>query len=485
MRLRVLLFLSFIFISGAAYADKRSSGALCAPLLSQFHLLQATPGTSAEESNWAEAFLSLLNLIIGGIDEINFYTHGQVSGEPIKIYLLKKLSSSETPLNPLTEILSQTHFSPTISTITDGGQIDAITEVLTREDWQEVRQFAQQKLALLHATQAKQIVAHPTTQEDFLDLPDEKGETRLFRMIRELRFDDALKIVESPQMNSHYINQFNLEKLTALDILNKHRFTDDRDTPLREALLRKKARLYAELYALNEKVKAAARNNDTATIQEAYDSGLDFSRKIEDVPGLLQTFFIAPVYSAARAGHFEATELLLKLGAPADAFISNEPTPLLFAVNHGHANLTKLLLEHGARIDAGTGPKNRSRAFHYLAQSSSFNAEIVPLLLQYGLDINSPDNFGNTALHLVGKHTSPNSKKIYIEMFKVFLAYGADPTQQNNEGRTALSYLDSSARKALHEEVRKYLPPPHEQFLQQAKEVWSNLRTKLSRRGQP
>lgn len=84
---------------------------------------------------------------------------------------------------------------------------------------------------------------------------------------------------------------------------------------------------------------------------------------------------------AAKAGHEQVAQLLLRSGADVDAYTGSEK-PLLLAAAAGRARLVRLLLEHGADVN-GLGKGSKSALT--LAKAAG-HASTVGLRLENGAD---------------------------------------------------------------------------------------------------
>ena len=146
---------------------------------------------------------------------------------------------------------------------------------------------------------------------------------------------------------------------------------------------------------------AAAIGNDTATIRQFVDAGVNVN-----TPGVLgQT----PLLVTASLGNLEATRLLLSKGANVNA-VSGPPeqkvqngiidlglfTPLIFfASSLGPVDLVKALLDAGANINA-----QESRGMTPLTYSVTTDhgdVEIAKLLIARGANVNLESTAGETA----------------------------------------------------------------------------------------
>lgn len=125
-----------------------------------------------------------------------------------------------------------------------------------------------------------------------------------------------------------------------------------------------------------------------------------------------------PLHAAARLGHVELADLLLRRGACPDARDAEGWTPLLAACDTRCTSpadaeattarclqLCRLLLSAGA--DADAADQDKRRPLHLACRRG--HAAVVELLLSCGVSVNAMDYGGHTALHcaLQGPPRSP------------------------------------------------------------------------------
>jgi len=177
----------------------------------------------------------------------------------------------------------------------------------------------------------------------------------------------------------------------------------------------------------------ASAKGQTDTIKLLLDKGADINAEN----------FIGSTALMWAAGHGDTNvvQLLLDKGADINAkggFLGG--TALTHAVYNGQTDMVKFLLDRGA--------KNNGDALTAAAQQGQ--TDIVKLLLDKGADINVKDN-GRTALMnlgLIGEQIDPatglpskittDGEIAKIKMFKLLLSRGADINTTNDFGETAL-----------------------------------------------
>lgn len=149
--------------------------------------------------------------------------------------------------------------------------------------------------------------------------------------------------------------------------------------------------------------------------------------------------------SAACKGHAETVEMLLGKGAQVDYFEQGHPgkTSLSYVIKSIKLDPLKarqtveVLLNHGAKMQGLYSNRDTKSAFFIAAQYS--HSEILELFLDRGVDINTIDENGRTALfhasdsflnNILGKD-GPKATKMLIDR-------GADIYVKDNKGQTAL-----------------------------------------------
>jgi len=153
---------------------------------------------------------------------------------------------------------------------------------------------------------------------------------------------------------------------------------------------------------------------------------------------------------AIRNKNKEIVKILLQKGLDINSKDNNGNTALFSAILEGNEEITKFLIQNGADVNSKNNSgqtllpllierwsRNKDKDKHppiiKLIDVTLTNKikEIVKILLQKGLDINSKDNNGNTALFsaiLEGNE----------EITKFLIQNGADVNSKNNSGQTPL-----------------------------------------------
>jgi ankyrin repeat protein/thiol-disulfide isomerase/thioredoxin len=131
---------------------------------------------------------------------------------------------------------------------------------------------------------------------------------------------------------------------------------------------------------------------------------------------------------AARGGHLDEVEALLRDGARVDARTDSFSTPLILAASTGNVAIVQALLKAGADVNARDG-LNGTTALAQAARSG--NVRLVRTLLDAKAQVDLKDDVGRTALHRAVDSGN-------VEIIELLLAAGADPTAQSNFPGTPL-----------------------------------------------
>jgi ankyrin repeat protein len=195
-------------------------------------------------------------------------------------------------------------------------------------------------------------------------------------------------------------------------------------------------------------------------------------------PNTPQINFESPLHIAAEMGFVECMKALLTRGANVNCLAGNKRNaPLHLAAEDDFAECIKLLLDHGANVnmrnadqqtplhiaclsqsvetvdllikyhaDVNATYRDGRTALHASIVKESSSWECTRMLLDCKVDVNKPDNFGYTPLHLAALNEFSSCALMLIE-------YGADITARTNGGVSALSFI---VRRAP-EVIPKYL----------------------------
>lgn len=135
------------------------------------------------------------------------------------------------------------------------------------------------------------------------------------------------------------------------------------------------------------------------------------------------------LWVASQLGLHDAVNSLIKDNDNINVEDDKGRTALMMAAMEGFANVVELLIDR--RADASKQDYKGRNALHYAASANRL--EVIDVLLdKAAIDVNSGDEFGDTALIFAAQYGLE-------DMVDKLLARGANPTLLNEEGSTALS----------------------------------------------
>ena len=143
------------------------------------------------------------------------------------------------------------------------------------------------------------------------------------------------------------------------------------------------------------------------------------------------------LHIAAREGHRDIAQALIKKGAFVNALDANKQTPVWEAANKGHADIVALLIKHKADIQAA----DILWGTPLMQAAGNGHERIVTLLLDNGADINK--QCGATVTALAGAVAGGS-----MSIVKTLLAKGADPTV-NMHGLSLVEIAEMAGHKEI------------------------------------
>ena len=139
-------------------------------------------------------------------------------------------------------------------------------------------------------------------------------------------------------------------------------------------------------------------------------------------------------------------KILFKTGKILNVNVSDNfgRRPLHIACDFGNLNAIQTLVNHGAEIDLKTG-LGETPLMHLLSCRWAPNHwETLHLLVEYGADVNSKDQFGHNALHIA---CCVNN----VEAAKFIIFQGYDINAKDQWGRLPIDLLCQEYRKDIVE----------------------------------
>jgi ankyrin repeat protein len=187
---------------------------------------------------------------------------------------------------------------------------------------------------------------------------------------------------------------------------------------------------------------------------------------------------ITTLHEAASGGNRETLELLIEKGLDVNATDKHGMTPLHWAVEFGQYNqeeIVELLIAAGAQVwidnRAGISP---------LEESLITDNQTIANLLVRCIDINTPDDSGNTPLHRA-------VRKNNVKLVKILIEHGANVNAKDKQGDTPLyvaanyvrnkeivNLLMTEGAEKGREKEPKLPPVSQDQLLQDLKKLVSN-----------
>ncbi len=159
---------------------------------------------------------------------------------------------------------------------------------------------------------------------------------------------------------------------------------------------------------------------------------------------------VSPLTIAVAKNNTELVHLLLKYGADPNLKTSAGNSILALAARRGNIEVIKSLLTHGA--NALVRGENDETAL------MTASADLVPFLIEIGIDINAQTYDGDTVL-------MDRVCDFCYERTKYLLERGAKINLQNHDGKTALMFAAGFKIRAS------------QQFIEQLKQIENELRT--------
>ncbi|KAG0305626.1 hypothetical protein BGZ98_003839 [Dissophora globulifera] len=156
-----------------------------------------------------------------------------------------------------------------------------------------------------------------------------------------------------------------------------------------------------------------------------------------------------PLMMAARHGHLEIVEALIRLGHDRDEISrdTNNNNILMVAAEHGHLAVFEL---YAVKFPRAVHMSNKQGWSPLLTAARYGAVSMVDIVLQLGADLNHRDEEGSTALHHAAAYGHMQTIMLLIEK-------GSSATIKNNGGWTALDFAYSDKVSAHMEDCWRSL----------------------------
>uniref|UniRef100_A0A4W3GDN1 Serine/threonine-protein phosphatase 6 regulatory ankyrin repeat subunit C-like n=1 Tax=Callorhinchus milii TaxID=7868 RepID=A0A4W3GDN1_CALMI len=154
------------------------------------------------------------------------------------------------------------------------------------------------------------------------------------------------------------------------------------------------------------------------------------------------------LHAAARRGHTAVVKALLQKGAHVDAKTKDRYTALHIAVQYCKPMVVQTLLGFGAQVQL-KGGKAQETPLHIAARVKE-GEKVAEMLLKSGADVNTDQENGETAMHIVARHGN-------LRMLQALLEEGGDLTCQSKAGENPLHIAVRYCHVNLAEEILNYL----------------------------
>lgn len=240
-----------------------------------------------------------------------------------------------------------------------------------------------------------------------------------------------------------------------------------KDTPLILASKYKSTEVIKTLIRAGAKINARNNNGRTALHYAAKFNGADEVSTLVSAGADIHARDhgeITPLNLAALSNGKSVIKTLIRAGANIHARDERGETPLHYALHGNAKNIVRLLILSGASL-ADTSYLG-TNALHAAARSREAEREnLIEYLINQGLDINSVDNSGETALHYLvyaAMYSTPDDIRDNIyPRAKFLISKGADRSAKiqdgYNKGKTPYEFALSKSIE--DQELLKLLKP--------------------------
>ena len=155
-------------------------------------------------------------------------------------------------------------------------------------------------------------------------------------------------------------------------------------------------------------------------------------------------YYMTPAVAALAGRHFQLAQILHRAGSSVDPRGFEENSPLHPAAYYADIEMVRVLLDYG--VDVNSRNEDGWTPLYYAPNSYSNDPGAARLLLDRGADPNLGAKDGQTPLHEALKYG-------WIEMARLLIEHGANVEVKGRRGKTALEI----ASEKQHDEIVKLL----------------------------
>lgn len=375
---------------------------------------------------------------------------------------------------------SLTEKSHLLSLLGNSPALESLTASITSEEWRQIQRLAIEKKNELLRTEELHQTKATFSESDFLDIPDEHGQVRLHRLLKDRKYEQAIALLKNPIATTRYVNTRDENGKTPLDFFERKSDIDGKGNGpnsdenadakrvekvafyLKEklALTGKKLEHFEKDY-LNEIKALTSRwrillshqfvrwDSPEANLSHFYDMGGNLNSLSAEGRNLVIYFSMAgrleelrtlhkmgadfslktnegvtALHFAANEGSYEVFSFLVESGIDINAKSLGGKTPIFYL---GHRNIldsVKTLVELGADLNHAIPRSGLTPAHSYSSRNLSTH---LSALAVHGANFEIPDKFGRKPLDFLGIGIK---EPVFTVFANYFLSKGIDPASR-------------------------------------------------------
>lgn len=208
-------------------------------------------------------------------------------------------------------------------------------------------------------------------------------------------------------------------------------------------LISQKAIIYYNDWILKSPLRIALKNKNDSLVcllviseRDLDDSVLKFVRTSRSLQHLIDVGHVNPnskdwmgqtaLHHLVVEADSTVVETLLYRVVDPNAYTNRGYTPMHYACNRSNVEMVRILLNYNAKLNAVSYCGYTT--LHMAVGRPDPDMETIKLLLENGVNVNTVDCEGNTALHIANWYGKQN-------ILDFLLQYGANPEVKNNKGK--------------------------------------------------